>query len=296
MFRGSIVALATPFDGDGRLDEAALSRLVEWHVSEGTHGIVPCGTTGESATLTAAEHARVVEVVVEAAAGRTLVLAGSGSNSTSEAIEFTHHAKAVGADGALLITPYYNKPTQEGLYRHFKAIAEAVDIPQVLYNVPGRTAVNMIPETVERLAPLENIVAIKEATGSVQVTGEIIRRCGDALALLSGDDFANIGLFAMGAVGAISVTANIIPADMAAMCDAWATGDRDEALRLHYRMLPLHDAMFMETSPIPAKTALNMMGRIGPALRMPLCDLAPANRERLHALLSSYGLLKEQTA
>ncbi|MDH4230337.1 MAG: 4-hydroxy-tetrahydrodipicolinate synthase [Nitrospirota bacterium] len=296
MFRGSIVALVTPFDAEGVLDEQALARLVEWHVEQGTHGIVPCGTTGESATLTFEEHQRVVEVVVEAAARRLKVIAGSGSNSTAEAIDLTRHARAAGADAALLITPYYNKPTQEGLYRHHAAIARAVDIPQILYNVPGRTVVNMQPETVERLAAFDNIVAIKEATGSIAATGEIIRRCGERMAVISGDDFSNLGLLAMGAVGWISVTANIIPADLSAMYRAWEAGDLARARELHYAMIELHNAMFIETSPIPVKTALAIMGRVEHSLRLPLCDLSPASLKSLRAAMADYGLLKECTA
>ncbi len=296
MFRGSFVALVTPFDSEGSLDEQALRELVEWHVAAGTHGIVPCGTTGESATLSHDEHRRVVEISVAAAQGQVPVVAGTGSNATAEAIELTRHAKQAGADGALLITPYYNKPTQEGLYRHHKAVAEAVDIPQILYNVPSRTAVNMLPETVERLAPIPNIVAIKEATGSVQVTGEIVRRCGDALAILSGDDFANQGLAAMGAVGSISVTANIVPEQMAALWNAVAAGDLDASGRIHYDLIPLHTAMFLETSPIPAKTALHMMGKISLHLRAPLCELQDDTRAQLKAVLTDNGLLREQSA
>ncbi len=296
MFRGSMVALVTPMDAEGRVDEQALARLVEWHIEQGTDGIVPCGTTGESATLTHDEHNRVVKIVVEAAAGRVSVLAGSGSNATDEAIELTRQAKAAGADGALLITPYYNKPTQDGLVAHFTALAEAVDLPQVLYNVPGRTSVNMLPETVARLAPLENVVAIKEATGSIQVAGDIIKRCGDRIAIISGDDFSNIGLLAMGAVGAISVTANIIPGPLSAMFTAWAKGDREEALRLHYDMLPLHEAMFSTTSPIPVKTAVAMMGLAGPAMRLPLTPMAEGPAAELRELLSTHGLLQERVA
>ncbi|MDH5526115.1 MAG: 4-hydroxy-tetrahydrodipicolinate synthase [Nitrospirota bacterium] len=296
MFQGSIVALATPFDADGGLDERRLAELVEWHVDQGTHGIVPCGTTGESATLSHGEHLRVVEICVETAAGRVPIIAGTGSNSTSEAITLTRRAKEAGADAALLIAPYYNKPTQEGLFRHHQAIAEAVDIPQVLYNVPGRTVVNMAPETVERLCAFDNIVAIKEATGSVAVTGEIIRRCGDRMAVISGDDFSNLGLLAMGAVAAISVTANIVPADMSAMFNVWDKHDFGRAQELHYQMIPLHTAMFIETSPIPVKTALAMMGRIGEQLRLPLCPIGEANREVLRETLADYGLLKERAA
>ncbi|MFQ5508722.1 MAG: 4-hydroxy-tetrahydrodipicolinate synthase [Leptospirillia bacterium] len=296
MFRGSIVALVTPLDSEGRVDEKALSELVAWHVDQGTHGIVPCGTTGESATLSHAEHQRVVEIVVQASAGRVPVIAGTGSNSTDEAIELTRHAKAAGADGALLITPYYNKPTQEGLFRHYEAVARAVDIPQVLYNVPSRTAVNMLPATVARLAPIDNIVAVKEATGEVAVTGEILRLCGDRIQVLSGDDFSNLGLLAMGAVGAISVTANVIPADLAQTFDAWERGDLAEARRLHYKSIPLHSAMFIETSPIPVKTALALMGRIKLNLRMPLCELSEASLEQLKRVMADAGLLRERTA
>jgi 4-hydroxy-tetrahydrodipicolinate synthase len=294
MFRGSIVALVTPFDTKGRVDERRLAELVDWHVAQGTTGVVPCGTTGESATLTPAEHDRVVEITVEAAAGRIQVIAGTGSNATAEALEFTRHARDAGADGALLITPYYNKPTQEGLYQHFARIAKAVDIPQVLYNVPSRTSVNMLPETVERLCTLENVVAIKEATGSVQVTGEILRRCGDRIAVLSGDDFANLGLLAMGAVGAISVTANVAPSGMAAVFDAWDRGDLKEARRLHYALLPLHTAMFTETNPIPVKAALAVMGRIGPTLRLPLTELSAVHRKALKAVLTDQGLIARE--
>jgi 4-hydroxy-tetrahydrodipicolinate synthase len=291
-----MVALVTPMDGEGRIDEEALSRLVAWHVEQGTHGIVPCGTTGESATLNHAEHHRVVEIVVEAAAGRVSVLAGSGSNSTEEAIELSRHAKRAGADGVLLITPYYNKPNQDGLVAHFTALSEAVDIPQVLYNVPSRTAVNMLPETVARLAHLENVVAIKEATGSIQTSGEIRRLCGDSIDIISGDDFSNLGLLAMGAVGAISVTGNIIPGPMAAMFNAWEAGDLAEARRLHYDMLPLHLAMFMDTSPIPVKTATAMMGLTGPGMRMPLIPLSEDKSADLRELLTARGLVREQMA
>jgi len=230
------------------------------------------------------------------AAGRVPILAGSVSNATDEAIELTRHAKRAGASGALLITPYYNKPNQDGLVAHFTALAEAVDIPQVLYNVPGRTAVNMLPESVARVAPLDNVVAIKEATGSIQVSGEIRRLCGDSIDIISGDDFSNIGLLSMGAVGAISVTANIIPGPMSAMFKAWERGDLAEAQRLHYDMLALHSAMFMDTSPIPVKTAAAMMGLIGPGMRMPLVPLSEGKTAELRDLLSSHGLLQEQVA
>ncbi|MBI5137247.1 MAG: 4-hydroxy-tetrahydrodipicolinate synthase [Nitrospirae bacterium] len=296
MFRGSMVALVTPLDAAGRVDEQGLARLVEWQVAQGTRGIVPCGTTGESATLTHGEHCRVIEIAIEAAAGRVPVIAGSGSNATAEAIELTRFAKKAGADAALLITPYYNKPNQDGLVAHFSAIANAVDLPQVLYNVPGRTAVNMLPETVARLASHPNIVAVKEATGSIQATGDIVRLCGDAIAVLSGDDFSNLGLLAMGATGAISVTANVAPAQMAAMFDAWDRGDLAEARRLHYELLPLHEVMFIDTNPIPVKAATAMMGLTGPTLRLPLTPLREPKVARLRDALAAKGLVRERTA
>lgn len=296
MFRGSMVALATPFNDAGQVDEATLAALVAWHIAEGTHGIVPCGTTGESATLTHDEHCRVVAVAVEAASGRVPILAGTGSNSTSEAIELTRQAKAAGADGALLITPYYNKPTQAGLVAHFTAIAEAVDIPQMLYNVPSRTVANLLPESVAKLARLANIVAIKEATGSMAVAGDILHRCGDQLDVISGDDFANLGLLAMGAVGAISVTANVAPRQMADMFNAWQSGDLDRARAIHMSLIPLHEAMFFETSPIPVKTALGLMGKINPNLRLPLSAIGSDARQRLTSVLTTAGLVQEQPA
>ncbi len=290
MFRGSIVAIVTPFK-DGKVDEGAFRDLIEFQIGMGTDGIVPCGTTGESATLSYEEHERVVEVAIEAVDKRVPVIAGTGSNSTAETIMLTKHAERAGADGALLITPYYNKPTQEGLYQHYRAVSEEVDLPLILYNVPGRTGVNLLPETVARLAELKNIVGIKEATGDMNQVSRIIEMCPEGFTVLSGDDFTTFPLMCLGGKGVISVTANIAPKDMASLVDALEAGDMDEARRLHYRLLPLHRAMFIETNPIPVKTALAMMGRIEEELRLPLVPMAPSNRERLKKALTDYGLL-----
>src|SRR5512138_1380999 len=248
MFKGSIVAIVTPFK-NGEIDEERLRELVEFQIENGTDGIVPCGTTGEASTLDYDEHDRVIEIVVQQAKKRVPVIAGTGSNSTKEAIEITEHAKRVGADGALLVTPYYNKPTQEGLYRHYKTVAETVALPQVLYNVPGRTGVNMLPETVARLADISNIVGIKEASGSLQQVSEVLSLCGDRIEVLSGDDFITFPIMACGGSGVISVTANIMPKEIAALIDAFNAGDLEEARRLHLRLLRINNAMFIETNP-----------------------------------------------
>jgi 4-hydroxy-tetrahydrodipicolinate synthase len=290
MFSGSIVAIVTPFR-KGRVDERALGDLIEFQLANGTDGIVPCGTTGESATLSHQEHERVVAFTIEAVKRRVPVIAGAGSNSTDEAIALTRHAKKVGADGALLITPYYNKPMQEGLFRHYKAVAEAVDLPLVLYNIPSRTSVNMLPSTVGRLAAIRNIVAIKEGSGSLLQVSEILQACGDRLTVLSGDDPLTIPMMAVGAKGVITVTANIAPADMAAMVDAFAAGQLDRARRLHDKLFPLFTALFYETNPIPVKAALAMMGKIDGELRLPLCPMASESREKLARVMKDYGLI-----
>jgi 4-hydroxy-tetrahydrodipicolinate synthase len=290
MFKGSIVAIVTPFR-NGKFDEKAYGDLIEWHISQGTHGIVPCGTTGEASTLDFEEHYRVIEVAVKAANKRIPVIAGTGANSTDEAIDLTKKAKELGADGALLVTPYYNKPTQEGLYRHYKLIAETVDIPMVLYNVPGRTAVNMLPATVARLAEVRNIVGIKEATGDMKQVSELIRLCGDRLAVISGDDFTTLTLLALGGKGVITVTGNIMPKDQAEMVNAWERGDIARAREFHYKLEPVNAAMFIETNPIPVKTALVMMGKIQEEFKLPLCEMAPANKEKLKAVLKSAGVI-----
>lgn len=290
MFKGSIVAIVTPFK-NGKFDEKAYGDLIEWHIQQGTHGIVPCGTTGEASTLGFEEHYRVIEVAVKAANKRIPVIAGTGANSTDEAIEITKKAEKLGADGALLVTPYYNKPTQEGLYRHYKAVAEAVKIPIVLYNVPGRTAVNMLPSTVARLTECDNIVGIKEATGDMKQVSELIRLCGERLVVLSGDDFTTLPLLALGGHGAISVTANVAPKDSAEMYNAWANGDIAKARELHYKLEPINSAMFMETNPIPVKTALAMMGKIEEEFRLPLCEMSKANKEKLKEVLKSAKII-----
>ena len=290
MFHGSIVAIVTPFKNGG-VDEGALRDLIEWQIASGTRGIVSCGTTGESPTLSHEEHDRVVEFTLEVAGGRVPVIAGAGSNSTREAIDRTRHAKEVGADGALLVTPYYNKPTQEGLFRHFRAVAEAVDIPIVLYDVPSRTAVGLKAETVARLAEIPNIVGIKEATGSLQQESDVLGLCPEDFAVLSGDDFVVLPLYSVGGRGVISVTANVAPKDMAELCDAAEEGDWPRARELHYKLRPLNAAMFIETNPIPVKTALGLMGRIPEDLRLPLCPMSETNREALIQVMKEYGLL-----
>jgi 4-hydroxy-tetrahydrodipicolinate synthase len=291
MLEGSIVAIVTPFKG-GKVDERALSELVEWHISSGTNAIVPCGTTGESATLEYEEHYRVIEIVVKTAKKRIPIIAGTGANATDETIMITKKAKKLGADAALLVAPYYNKPTQEGIYRHYKSVAEAVDIPIVLYNVPGRTAVNILPSTVARLLEVENIVAIKEATGDMKQVSEVIRLCGDRLTVLSGDDFTTFPLLALGGKGVISVTANVAPREVSEMCRLWKEKKHEKARALHYKLEPLNYAMFIETNPIPVKTAVAMMGKIREEFRLPLCEMSDANREKLKKTIRDFGLIK----
>ena len=290
MFKGSIVAIVTPFK-NGKLDEKALKDLIEWHIAEGTNAIVPCGTTGESATLEYDEHYRVIELTIQAVNKRGPVIAGTGANSTSETIIMTRRAQDLGADGALLVVPYYNKPTQEGLYLHYKAIAEAVDIPMVLYNVPGRTALNMLPQTVARLADLKNVVAIKEATGNMAQVSEILRTCGDRITVLSGDDFTTFTLMALGGKGTISVSANVAPRDVSEMCRLMNEGKYDEARKLHFKLEPLNKGMFIETNPISVKTALSLMGKIEEEMRLPLCRMAADNKGKLSDILKNYGLI-----
>lgn len=290
MFTGSLVAIVTPFR-NGNVDERAFADLIEWQIANGTNGIVPCGTTGESATLTHEEHHRVVRLTVEVVNRRVPVIAGTGSNSTDEAISLTRHAKEAGAEGALLITPYYNKPTQEGLYRHYKAVAEAVDLPLVLYNIPGRTGVNMLPATVARLAVMKNIVGIKEGSGSVQQASEIAQTCGDRLTVLSGDDALTLPMMAVGAKGVITVTANVVPKEMSQLTASFLAGRLDEARRIHFALSPLFAALFYETNPIPVKEALGMMGKIDPELRLPLCAMSADNRNQLAKVLKDLRLI-----
>ena len=290
MFKGSIVAIVTPFK-NGKVDEKALGDLIDWHIGQGTNAIVPCGTTGESATLNYEEHHRVIRFTVGAVNKRVPVIAGTGANSTDETIMITREAKKSGADGALVVAPYYNKPTQEGLYRHYKAVAAAVKIPIVLYNVPGRTAVNILPATVARLAEIKNIVALKEATGDMKQVSEVIRLCGNKIVVLSGDDFTTLPLMALGGKGTISVSANVAPKLVSQMCALWEKGRFDEARKIHYRLEPLNASMFIETNPIPVKTALALMGKIKEEFRLPLCEMAPANREKLKQVLKELKLI-----
>lgn len=292
MFQGSMVALVTPMHADGSLDEAALEKLVEFHVQKGTDAIIAMGTTGESATLDMEEHCAVIKQVVAFAAGRIPVIAGTGSNSTQEAIELTRSAKEAGADACLLVTPYYNKPTQEGLYQHFKAVAEAVAIPQILYNVPGRTAVDMLPDTVVRLVEIENIVGIKDATGDLDRGRELIQRCGDDFAVFSGDDATAMELILLGARGDISVTANVAPQDMHDMCAAALAGDRDKAAAINARLMPLHTGLFCEANPIPVKWALYDMGMMETGIRLPLTILSEAYRDSIHQALQQAAILQ----
>ena len=290
MFKGSIVAIVTPFKR-GEVDEEGYRELIEFQINNGTGAIVPCGTTGESATLNMAEHGRVIDIAVDTVKGRIPVIAGAGGNSTYEAIQLTRHAKEAGADATLQVTPYYNKPTQEGLYQHYKAIAEAVPFPQVLYNVPGRTGVNMLPETVARLAELPEVVAIKEASGNLGQMAEILKLAGDKITLLSGDDNLTLPVLALGGKGVISVIANIVPKDSAGMVKAWEDGDISKARELFYKLLPLSQAMFYESNPIPVKTSLSLMGRIDGEMRLPLAPMSSTNRERLAKVLKDYGLI-----
>jgi 4-hydroxy-tetrahydrodipicolinate synthase len=290
MFRGSMVALVTPFK-DGTVDDEGLRKLVEFQISNGTDVLCPCGTTGESATLSLEEHERVIQVTIQAAEGRVPVMAGTGSNNTEEAIRLSRHAKKAGAAGCLLITPYYNRPTQEGLYLHFQKVAGSVDIPVVLYNVPGRTGVNMLPETIERLAKIPSIVGIKEASGSLEQVSQIINRCGEDFDVISGDDANTLPMMAVGGAGAISVTANIAPRLCASMIRAAQSGDWKEARRIHHHLLPLHSAMFLQTNPIPVKTAIGMMGLVSGDVRLPLCSMPDELNAKLRGILKQYALI-----
>ena len=290
MFKGVFVAIVTPFK-NGKIDEEALRGLIDFQIAGGVDGIVPCGTTGESATLNHEEHDQVIRIVVDACKGKASVLAGTGSNSTQEAIQLSRNAKNAGVDGLLQITPYYNKPNQEGLYHHFSSIADAVDLPIVLYNVPSRTSVNMVPETVVRLAKIEKIVGIKEASGSLQAISKIIDNCGKDFTVLSGDDPMLWPILAIGGKGVISVTANILPAKVAALCKAAAIGDIAGARSLHYELMDINDSLFIDTNPIPVKAALHLMGKIENELRGPLIKLSKDTLERLKKAMACHGLL-----
>ncbi len=290
MFSGAIVAIVTPFK-NGKVDEKALRELIEFQITNGTDGIVPCGTTGESSTLSHEEHDRVIEITIDAVKKRVPVIAGTGSNSTEEALRLTKHAYEAGADGVLMVCPYYNRPTQEGLYQHFKIIADSVPIPIVPYNIPGRTGVNLMPETVARLSQIGNIVGIKEASGSLKQMQDVIDLCGPDFAVLSGDDFFTLPLLLIGGKGVISVISNVVPADMANMIDAYEAGDVINARTLHRKMVPLIDALFVETNPVPVKAALAMMGKISYDVRLPLCKMSDSNYEKLKSAMKRYGLI-----
>jgi 4-hydroxy-tetrahydrodipicolinate synthase len=291
MLKGALVAIITPFT-NGQVDEKALRELIEFQIAGGTDGIVPCGTTGESATLSHEEHKRVIEITVDAVKKRVPVVAGAGSNNTKEAVELTLHAKRAGADAALHITPYYNKPTQEGIYRHFAAISEASGgFPLVPYNIASRTGVNILPATMARIADLDGVVAVKEASGDLNQMAEVVGLCGDKIALLSGDDAMLLGVLAIGGQGVISVVNNIVPRDVADVLAAWNQGDIAGAQAKFHRLLPLVKAMFLETNPIPVKTAAALMGLIPSGeLRLPMCEMAPDALAKLKTAMTAYGL------
>ncbi len=291
MFKGSMVAIVTPFL-NGKVDEKRLRSLVEFHIKNKTSAIVPCGTTGESATLSWAEHERVIEVVIEAAEKRIPVIAGTGSNSTEEAVMLTKQAAKSGADASLHVAPYYNRPTQRGLYLHFKAVSECAEIPVILYNIASRTGVNIEPETIAKLASdCKNIVGVKEASGSLEQMSRIKAICPPEFALISGDDSLTLPVLAIGGTGVISVVANIVPRDVANMIEAFEKGDLKKAQSLHYKLLPLIKAMFIETNPIPVKTAMGLLKLCEPSLRLPMCEMAADNAEKLKKALKEYGLL-----
>ena len=290
MFEGIHTAIVTPFS-NGEIDETSLRGIVERQIEAGVHGLVPCGSTGESATLSHEEHRKVVEIVIEAVGGRIAVIAGTGSNSTAEAVALTRHAKDAGADGALLLSPYYNKPTQEGIYQHYAKVAADTRFPLIVYNIPGRTASNISPETLGRLAALEHVVAVKEACGDLDQIAHVVAACGDDFAVLSGDDSLTLPLMAVGGQGCISTSANAVPREMLALYDAMQASDLAGAQQIHHRLLPLFDVLFCETNPIPLKEALHLMGQIGPEIRLPLTRLTEPNRERLQVTLKDLGLL-----
>ncbi|MCK5236035.1 MAG: 4-hydroxy-tetrahydrodipicolinate synthase [Deltaproteobacteria bacterium] len=290
MIKGCLTALITPFK-DGKVDEDALRAHVEAQIEGGVDGLVPCGTTGESATLTHVEHNRVIDIVIETSAGRVPVVAGTGSNSTRETITLTGHAEEAGADAALLISPYYNKPTQTGLYEHYKAIAESTKLPLLLYNVPGRTALNMAPETVARLSEIENIIGIKEATGDLAQASDIMEYSSKGFLMISGDDFITYPMLTIGGHGVISVTSNIVPSDVSEMCRLYFEDKREEALKLHYKLQALHRVMFVETNPIPVKTALAIMGKVAEEFRLPLTAMQGENRKKIEDALKKYGVI-----
>jgi 4-hydroxy-tetrahydrodipicolinate synthase len=292
MFSGSMVALVTPFR-DGKVDWPSLEALVEFHITNGTNGIVPCGTTGESATLSHQEHDDVIKAVIKAVNKRVPVIAGTGSNSTDEAVRLTREAEKSGADGALMISPYYNRPTQEGIYQHYKRVAESVGMPIIVYNIPGRTGSKIEPETLARLAEIKNVAGVKEATGSVDQAIDIIRLCGDRLAVYSGEDSLTFSLMALGGKGVISTVANIAPREMSQVTEACLKGNWEKGRDLQFKLVPLIRAVFLETNPIPVKTALALMGKGGGELRLPLTPMSESNLGKLKAALADFGLLRD---
>ncbi len=291
MFEGSFVALVTPFKDDESLDEAKLKELIEFQIDGGTHGIVPCGTTGESPSLSEEEHDRVIELTVETVNGRVPIIAGTGSNSTMRTLRATEHAAHAGADAALIVTPYYNKPNQQGLYAHYMKIADSVDIPIIIYNVPGRCGTDILSDTVAQLADHPNIVGLKEATGELKRASELVSMCPDDFVVLSGDDINTLPILSVGGKGVISVVANVDPADIAETCNAFKAGNIELARKLHYKTMQLAVDLFIETNPIPAKTALMLMGKLNGKLRLPLAPLTPANQETLRQTLKDAGLI-----
>lgn len=289
--KGAITALVTPFKG-GEIDEEKYREHIEWQIEKGIHGVVPCGTTGESATMTHEEHKRVVKICVDQVKGRVPVIAGTGSNNTKEAIELTSFAKSVGADAALIITPYYNKPTPQGLVKHYKTIAEHAPMPIVVYNVPGRTGTNLLPETLYEIKKnVPEVIGVKEASGNIRQASDILELCGEDFIVLSGDDFITYPMMCLGGKGAISVVSNIVPDRLANMCNAFFNGDFDTAKKIHYELQPLNRAMFFETNPIPVKTSLHLMGRMELELRLPLCEMKPENRAKLEKVLKDAGII-----
>ena len=291
MFHGSLVALVTPMRADGSVDEDAFAQFVDWQIGQGTHGLVPVGTTGESPTLSHSEHRRVVEITIEVAAGRVPVIAGAGSNSTAEAIELVRHAKEAGADGALVVTPYYNKPTQEGLFLHFTAIADAVDLPVIIYNIPSRSVVDMSVETMARLSRHRNIAGVKDATANLARPLHTTRTCEAGFVQLSGEDHTALAFMASGGHGCISVTGNVAPRLCSAMHTAWAEGRVADAMAIQERLVPLHDSMFAETNPGPVKYAASLLGHGTAHCRLPMAPLLPATQDRVRAAMTEVGLL-----
>ena len=290
MFTGALSAIVTPFN-DGAIDEVALRDLIEWQIGAGVSGIVPCGSTGESATLSHAEHEQVIKIAIEQTKKRVPVVAGTGSNSTAEAIRLTAAAREMGADAALLISPYYNKPTQEGIYKHYKMIAQSVDLPLIIYNIPGRTGSNIMPETMARLCEVRNIAGVKEASGSMDQISDIRRLCGERLTILSGDDSMTLPMLALGAKGVISVITNIMPREMNEMACAALEGNYTRAREIHYRMLPMMRALFIETNPIPIKHAMSLLKKCSPEVRMPLTPMSPPAADKLKAVMKEMRLL-----